>query len=59
MPGSKGRRWEPIAGGVEEFAAAIRGFRDLGVSHYVCGLDPCTPENLERFAPVIAALDRG
>ena len=59
MPGSKGRRWEPIAGGVEEFAAAIRGFRDLGVGHYVCGLDPCTPENLERFAPVIAALDRG
>jgi alkanesulfonate monooxygenase SsuD/methylene tetrahydromethanopterin reductase-like flavin-dependent oxidoreductase (luciferase family) len=59
MPGASGRRWEPIGGSVDEMAAAIRGFRDLGVSHYVCGLDPCTPETLERFAAVIAAVDRG
>jgi len=59
MTGGSSRRWEPIGGDAEAMAAAIRGFRDLGVSHYVCGLDPCTPETLTRFAAVIAALDRG
>jgi len=59
MEGSRGRRWEPIRGGVEEMAAAIRQFQELGVSHYVCGLDPCTPQTLEQFAAVVKALDRG
>jgi hypothetical protein len=39
--------------------AAIRQFQELGVSHYVCGLDPCTPRTLEQFAAVVSALDRG
>ena len=59
MEGAKGRRWEPISGSAEEMAAAIRGFAALGISHYVCGLEPCTPRTLEQFAAVIAALDRG
>ena len=59
MEGCRDRRWEPISGGPEEMAAAIRRFQALGVSHYVCGLDPCTPRTLEQFAAVIAALDRG
>lgn len=59
MEGASGRRWEPIAGSPEEMAAAIRGFEELGVSHYVCGLDPCTTRTLTQFAEVIQALDRG
>ena len=59
LEGSRGRRFEAIGGGAEAMAAAIRPFRELGATHYVCGLDPCTPRTLEQFAPVIAALDRG
>ncbi len=57
MPGYLGRRPDPITGGTEEIASALRGFRDLGLRHYVCGLDPCTPASVQQFAPVIAALD--
>jgi alkanesulfonate monooxygenase SsuD/methylene tetrahydromethanopterin reductase-like flavin-dependent oxidoreductase (luciferase family) len=59
LEGTTGRRPDPITGGTDEIAAAIRGFRDLGLAHFVVGLDPCTPESIARFAPVIAALDAG
>jgi alkanesulfonate monooxygenase SsuD/methylene tetrahydromethanopterin reductase-like flavin-dependent oxidoreductase (luciferase family) len=52
-------RWYPIRGSVEEMAAAIQGFAALGLRHYLCAPDPCTPRTLEQFAQVIAAYDRG
>ena len=58
MPGYLGRRADPITGGAEEMAATLRGFRDLGLRHFVCGLDPCTPRSIERFGRVIDLLDR-
>lgn len=59
MPGSLDRRPNPIRGDTDDLARAIRAFRDLGLRHFVCGFDPCTPRSLEQFAPVLAALDRG
>ncbi len=47
----------PLTGSPEEIAATLRGFRDLGIQHFVCGLDPCTPASIEWFAQVIALLD--
>ena len=57
LPGYLGRRPDPVTGGPEEIAATLRGFRDLGIQHFVCGLDPCTPASIEWFAQVIALLD--
>ena len=57
MPGYLGVRPDPITGDAEAMAATLRGFRDLGLQHFVCGLDPCTPRTVEQFAPVIALLD--
>ncbi len=59
LAGNSGRRFEPIAGSVDEMAAKILQFQALGVRHYVCGLDPCTPKSLEEFAAVLAAVERG
>ena len=52
-------RWFPLRGSVEERAAAILGFADLGLRHYLCAPDPCTLETLHDFAKVIEAFDRG
>ncbi len=57
LPGYLGRRPNPIGGEPEAMATAIRGFQDLGIDHYVCGLDPCTPASLEWFAGVMRILD--
>ena len=59
LEGATGRRFEPISGTPEQMAAKIREFADLGLAHYVCGLEPCTPRTLEQFAGVIRALDGG
>lgn len=58
MPGYLGRRPDPIRGDTEQTAAILGGFRELGIQHFVCGLDPCTPESVRQFQPVIQALDR-
>ena len=58
LPGYLGRRPDPITGTPEEIAAAIRPFFDLGIRHYVCGLDPCTPASVEWFGRVIELLDK-
>jgi len=58
LPGYLGVRPDPIAGSPAEMAVAIAAFRDLGLHHYVCGLDPCTPESVEWFGRVIELLDR-
>lgn len=59
LEGCSGRRFEPISGSPGEMAAKIRDFEALGLAHYVCGLDPCTPRTIEQFATVIRELDRG
>ena len=58
MPGYLGVRPNPITGSPEEMAEKIATFRDLGLKHYVAGLDPCTPATLEHFARVIELLDK-
>lgn len=57
MPGVTGRRPNPITGSDEEIAATIVRFRDLGITHFVAGLDACTPQNLERFGRIIELVD--
>ncbi len=59
MPGYLGVRPDPITGDAEVMAATLRGFRDVGIHHFVCGLDPCTPESIEQFARVIELVDAG
>ncbi|MGI9253685.1 MAG: LLM class flavin-dependent oxidoreductase, partial [Thermomicrobiales bacterium] len=48
-----GVRPEPISGTDEEIAAKLGAFRDLGMSHFVCALDPCTPATIRRFQRII------
>jgi hypothetical protein len=38
-------------------AARLGEFRALGLSHYVCGLDPCTPATIYAFGTVIEHFD--
>src|SRR4028119_1796328 len=47
MPGYLGKRPDPIRGSEEEIASAILRFRELGIQHFVAGLDPCTPQTIE------------
>jgi alkanesulfonate monooxygenase SsuD/methylene tetrahydromethanopterin reductase-like flavin-dependent oxidoreductase (luciferase family) len=58
MEGYLGRRPDPIEGDDDAKAATIAQFADLGMRHFICGLDPCTPKSIEAFAPVIERLDR-
>lgn len=57
MPGCTGKRPNPIQGSNEEIAASIARFRELGIKHFVAGLDPCTPQTIEQFARVIELVD--
>lgn len=57
LPGYAGVRPNPIEGSEAEIAATIAGFRDLGFVHFVCGLDPCTPETIAGFRRVIDLVD--
>lgn len=57
MPGATGRRPNPITGTPEEIAATIVRFRDLGITHFVAGLDACTPQTLEQFGRIIELVD--
>ena len=57
MPGYLGRRPNPIRGSDEEIAATIARFRDHGIQHFVAGLDPCTPTNIEQFARIIELVE--
>jgi hypothetical protein len=57
MPGYLGKRPDPIRGSDEEIAATILRFRELGIQHFVAGLDPCTPETIAQFARVVELVD--
>jgi alkanesulfonate monooxygenase SsuD/methylene tetrahydromethanopterin reductase-like flavin-dependent oxidoreductase (luciferase family) len=59
MKGYMERRPNPVKGEPDEMATRLGGFRDLGMSHFVCGLDPCTPETIRAFGSVIETLDAG
>ncbi len=48
-----GVRPTPISGSDEEIAATLRTFRDAGITHFVAGLDSCTPDTIRRFRSVI------
>ena len=56
--GYTGARKDPIEGCDEQIAERIAGFRELGFSHFVAGLDPCTPKSIEQFALVIELVDQ-
>jgi alkanesulfonate monooxygenase SsuD/methylene tetrahydromethanopterin reductase-like flavin-dependent oxidoreductase (luciferase family) len=57
MPGYLGLRPDPIEGSDEEIAAEIVRFRELGIRHFVAGLDPCTPRTIEQFARFMELVD--
>lgn len=49
---------EPIVGDVETIAATLRAFGDEGISHIQVFLQPNNLEGIERFAPVLEAMQR-
>ncbi|HLL50834.1 MAG TPA: hypothetical protein VK356_09220, partial [Thermomicrobiales bacterium] len=57
MPGYLGKRPDPIRGSDEAIAATILRFRELGIEHFVAGLDACTPQTIEQFARVVELVD--
>ncbi len=57
MSGYMERRPNPVEGGASEMANRLAGFRELGLAHFVCGLDPCTPETIRAFGDVIKEFD--
>jgi alkanesulfonate monooxygenase SsuD/methylene tetrahydromethanopterin reductase-like flavin-dependent oxidoreductase (luciferase family) len=57
MPGYFGLRPNPITGEIDQIAEAIVAFRDLGLKHYVAGLDPCTPKSVEQFSRAVELVD--
>jgi alkanesulfonate monooxygenase SsuD/methylene tetrahydromethanopterin reductase-like flavin-dependent oxidoreductase (luciferase family) len=58
LPGAHDARPNPVTGDIDEMATTIAGFRDLGLQHYIAGIDPCTPQSLEAFTRVLELLDR-
>lgn len=59
LPGYTGVRPDAFSGEPEAMATMLRSFQELGLQHYVCGLDPCTPASVETFARTIELLDAG
>jgi alkanesulfonate monooxygenase SsuD/methylene tetrahydromethanopterin reductase-like flavin-dependent oxidoreductase (luciferase family) len=57
MEGYLERRPDPVRGDVNEKASMLNDFRALGFRHFVCGLDPCTPETITTFGSVIEQFD--
>lgn len=43
----------PLTGSVEEIAAAMRGYRDLGVQHIMFQIAPDTPESRQRLTEAL------
>ena len=49
----------PLRGAPGDIAQRMREFADLGVASIQIHLDPCTPQSVERLAPVLEAFDAG
>lgn len=58
MEGYLGRRPNPIEGDDTHKAETMAAFRDLGMKHFVAGLDPSTPQSIEEFGRVLELLDK-
>lgn len=52
-----GRRPNAFDGSIKEKAQHLDSFRELGLSHFVCGLDACTPDTITAFGDVIQQFD--
>ncbi|MCA9877193.1 MAG: hypothetical protein KC442_05415, partial [Thermomicrobiales bacterium] len=48
-----------VHGTPEEMAAVLHQYANLGMRQHLVTVDPRTSENIERFARVIEAYDRG
>jgi hypothetical protein len=48
---------DAVTGNTQEMAARLAEMRDVGLKHFVCGLEPRTLDSVERFGAVIAAYD--
>lgn len=51
--------FRPASGSPEEMVRLMHDFAALGLRHYLATPSPCNVETLQKFAPVIAAFDRG
>jgi alkanesulfonate monooxygenase SsuD/methylene tetrahydromethanopterin reductase-like flavin-dependent oxidoreductase (luciferase family) len=56
LSGYLGARPNPIEGDAAALAERLNEFAALGLSHFVCGIDPCTPASVEEFGRVIELL---
>ncbi len=54
---SLNRRPNAVSGSTEELAQHLDSFRQLGLSHFVVGLDACTPATITAFADVVRQFD--
>ena len=51
------RRGNAFDGSVAEKAQHLHSFREMGLHHFVCGLDACTPDTISAFGDVIQQFD--
>lgn len=57
MDADAARRPDLVSGTADAMAHRLVAFRDLGLRHLVCGLEPRTRETIAAFGKVIARLD--
>lgn len=57
MEGYMERRPNAVSGSPQDMAQRLHEFRKLGLAHFVCGLDPCTPATIRAFGDVITRFD--
>jgi alkanesulfonate monooxygenase SsuD/methylene tetrahydromethanopterin reductase-like flavin-dependent oxidoreductase (luciferase family) len=57
MDDAAARRPDLVSGSVDEMAARLVAFRDLGLRHLVCGLEPRTAATIEAFGKIITQYD--
>jgi alkanesulfonate monooxygenase SsuD/methylene tetrahydromethanopterin reductase-like flavin-dependent oxidoreductase (luciferase family) len=55
MDGYTGNRPNPIRGSVDDHLQFLNDLKGLGLRHICVGLDPCTPESIAAYQPVVDA----
>lgn len=58
MEGYMERRGNAVHGSAEDQAQRLHEFRELGLNHFVVGLDPCTPATISAFGAVVEQFDQ-
>jgi hypothetical protein len=48
---------DAITGSMDEMAERLVAFRNLGLRHFVCGLDPRSRSSVEQFGEAIMRFD--